>query len=447
MPLKGATFHIAVLLVVAVLFGGGGSGAALANLAVQLCALGVLALHPQAVIGFFRRAPRVPVILVAVSLALPLLQSIPLPPVLWHNLPGREPARETFNFMGQPGAWMPFSLEWHRTLIAFLALLPPFTVLVLVWDMRETNRRRLMIVLVALGVFMVLLGTQQLVGGNRRFMFFDEAEGSRYLVGTFAGHSPAGLFLILALCALAGVFPRHPDTKWVIGGASVAILLATGILLGRSRSAMVLLSIPLALAALRFAGTIGQTLLRTRRMVAISAGIVTLVVAGLVVVGQSERVQQGLARFGDLSDSRPLIWQDTLGTFARYWPVGSGIGTFDEVFQLDETLENITPPRAARAHNDFLEVGVESGFAGLLLTGSWIIFMIVCGFKSRRSKEMTWAATAGVAAVALQSISDFPLRNQTLLCIAGFLLAILIDKKQSVSASSEGRQDIGCGTH
>jgi len=107
--------------------------------------------------------------------------------------------------------------------------------------------------------------------------------------------------------------------------------------------------------------------------------------------------------------------------------VGAGQGTFDEVFQVDESLENLTERRAGRAHNDYLELALEAGLAGLVLAGAWLVLIAWLSWRARRS-SLRWAGWAGssfLLAIALQSITDYPLRNQTMLAFAGLALLLL----------------------
>jgi O-antigen ligase len=127
------------------------------------------------------------------------------------------------------------------------------------------------------------------------------------------------------------------------------------------------------------------------------------------------------------NDPRRYIWEDAAYAVDRYWPAGSGMGTFDEVFQIDESLENLTLRTAGRAHNDYIELAIEAGLAGLTMAALWFVACLVMAWQARRS-QIAWAGWAGGAfllAIALQSITDYPLRNQTILAFAGFALLLL----------------------
>lgn len=103
------------------------------------------------------------------------------------------------------------------------------------------------------------------------------------------------------------------------------------------------------------------------------------------------------------------------------------MGTFDEVFQIDESLENLTKKRAGRAHNDYIELSIEAGPLGLGLAAAWVVLIAWLSWCARQSSQRwtAWAGSTLLIAIAMQSITDYPLRNQTILAFAGFALLLL----------------------
>jgi O-antigen ligase len=425
---RGQALQAAILVFVAIALGGGGSGAALYNLAVQLVALAIIAWNPGAFVTFFRASPRFVKILVAASLLLPALQSIPMPPEWWQRLPGRDLVSDSFLLLGAKGVWFPMSLNVQRTLLACLSLLPALAVLVLTWNLSDEGKRQLCLLVVVAAAIVALLGAQQLALGNERLIFFDEVLGSGNLQGTFANRNSGGLFFDVALCALVGVgLKQRPSPRWAIGCALLAVLFVVALVLTRSRSSMTLLLVPVALAAWRVWQLELFKALSRRAIAATIVGLALVVLAGGVLAMQNQRIQHSLSRFDSMQDARPYIWQDTRGSIKRFWPIGSGIGSFDDVFQVDETLENLSPGRAARAHNDYLELTLESGVAGLLLLAAWACFIVMRAYRSFRAGGLPQCAAAVFVLLALQSMSDYPLRNQTMLCVAALMLGLLIE--------------------
>jgi O-antigen ligase len=408
------------LVLVALLFGGGGSAMGLANLVVQLAGFAVLACNGPAVFAFFRTAPRALVVLVTATLLLPLLQVVPLPPAIWQALPGREFAVQSLELTGGSQVWKPFSLDPNRTAIAFFALVPALAILVTAWQLSREDKRGLLILVVACGLAVVLLGAQQLATGNRHLVFYAQTYGSADLQGTFANRNTGGLMLNVALVTLVAVFPlRQIRAIWTLGGAATVLLLVVGVVLTRSRSSMALLLVPAALALWRWLRWRRPAL--NRRTVLLAGALVLVLAGGASLLASNQRVQSAFGRFDTVEDEQRVV------AAGRYWPVGSGIGSFDDVFQPDEALENLSYGRAQRAHDDFLEATLESGVVGIALVLGWAVVLGRFGLQALRRGSTGLAAAGTFALVALQSITDYPLRSQTMLCLFALMLSLLAD--------------------
>lgn len=427
MTLDSKAIQAGILLLVACAAGGGGSHAGLANLVVELTALALLAINGQLVLHFFKSAPRPLIALVCASLLLPLLQSVPLPPAVWQSLPGRDLVAQSFGLIGRSNAWFPMSLAVERTLLAFFAMLVPLAMLILVWGMDGSQQRPLLVLLLIIGGGTVLLGAQQLVTGNQWLIPYDQAVGTPDLQGIFANRNATGVFFDIILCVLVGILPRgQVQPKWLVFGVAMALLLILGLVLTRSRSSMVLAIVPFAFALFRFTGLRMGKRLSRGYIVGVAVALAVLAGGGMLAAS-NVRVQKSLVRFERVADDpRWGIWSDSMNSIKRFWPLGSGIGSFAEINEIDESLENLSPTVAPRVHNDFLEPVLESGAVGMLLLGAWCLFLTIAMARALRRGRAQQVGVFVLLVMALQSISDYPLRNLTLLCIAGFMLALII---------------------
>lgn len=444
-------FALAAILLIAFAAGGGGSAFALANLAVQLAAISLLSVSRISFIQFWRESPAALRVAVAASLALPLVQIIPLPEALWAQLPSRDLVSRTLEMTGENDRWMTMSLDPRRTLLALTALITPLAVLCAGWSLPRHRLIDLGWLVVVLGLVTVAIGVINLASPNAVPNPFDDSVSGAVLRGTFANRNSTGLFLGFAL-ALAALLPLprpQPALQAVRVGACVLLLLA--IILTKSRTALVLAAIPLALGCLRVlwwwtqerAGLQRHHPRNGRHFVKVAIAALVFVAAGAAVLAATApgRVSETLARFEAKDDPRRFIWDDATYSAARYWPAGAGQGTFDEVFQVDESLENLTRRRAGRAHNDYIELTIEAGIAGLLIAAGWLVMIAWLSWRARLS-PLRWAAWSGSAfllAIALQSITDYPLRNQMILAFAGFAL-LLLARIASDTSSAKPRE-------
>lgn len=421
---------VLVLLVIAFVFGGGGIGSALGNLTVQVTALIVVALHRDEAVRFWRTSPLALRILVSATVALPILQIIPLPDSAWSALPGRTLVERSLDLAGGHG-WMPFSVDPLRTLLALSALITPLVVLIVGWNVRREHLMTIGWAVAAMGVFTVLLGAFQLSTASEASNFYGVRSSGKVLLGTFANRNSTGLFLVFTL-GLAALLPApRPNSALSAVRLAICALLLLAVVLTQSRTALVLALLPVTLGALRAFGALrhANQQLSSKRAALLAFGILASLgaVAAAVVVAAPERITSTLERFEARDDPRRFIWDDATYSAARYWPAGAGMGTFDEIYQVDESLENLTLRRAGRAHNDYIELVIEAGALGLALAAMWLGLVGWLSWRARLSSQR-WAAWAGSAflfAIALQSATDYPLRNQTILALAAFALLVL----------------------
>lgn len=431
--------HLQVLLVLAILLGGGGVAYGMRNLVIQLAALGILALHAGLVARFWRESSLALRLLVGATLALPLLQLIPLPPALWQALPGRDAVLASHAVAGLGDTqWFPASLDRARTLVAFTGLIAPATIVMIGAMLPAQDRMALAWTLASAAFVVLLVGVVQLQGANTAGLFYPVNAQPDVLYATFANRNSTGLLLVIGLC-LAIAVARPDKPKQLVIAAVIGVLLMIGVFLTQSRSSMALLAAPAVLLALR---AVFHFAVRRRNPeaspsptpVGAMVALLGVVAIGAVVLSATGggRVAESIARFEGGQADRPEMWEDGIYAAGQYWPVGSGTGTFDEVFQVHESLEHVSPRRAGRAHSDWIELALEAGLFGLALAAGWLLWATVQGWR-HLVRASTWPAAwvgvgagAGVGVAALQSILDYPLRNQTLLCLVAFLVVLLI---------------------
>lgn len=112
-------------------------------------------------------------------------------------------------------------------------------------------------------------------------------------------------------------------------------------------------------------------------------------------------------------DTRAQIWEETGHLVADYPILGAGLGSYESAFLKYKT---VAPTNTVDyAHNDYLQVLAETGFAGLalalLLTG-YVFWRVIRVVRWERAHPNWWLAvgvTGGLAAMALHSMVDFNL--------------------------------------
>lgn len=440
---------LVAMLTFAVAFGGGGSKYGLANLIVILSALVAAAFHRRAFFEFWRSSPLLLRALVASSILLPIMFLIPLPQSVWSLLPGRDMVAQSYDLIGYEG-WASASVNPVRTLLALTGLITPLAILFIGW---AAPRDRLIVagwVVVALGLANFAIGIPQVLSNSQTGVLYPENSMPGVLFGTFANRNSTGIFLVgtLALTALLPAPPRWERFSLPLR-LGVCVLLLLAIILTRSRTAFVLALVPLGIAALRmlhvqfnqYSLARGQRLRRIFPVI-IGVGLTITLIASILVIAPG-RIGQTVERFsGDQGNPRAYIWEDARYSAKRFWPIGAGPGTFDDVFQIDESLENMTMRRAGRAHNDYLEVAIETGAPGMVVIIGWLVLLAWLSWLARTSHHrwIAWSGASILLVIALQSITDYPLRNQSLLAVGSFGLVMLARFSGALTGRQESKE-------
>ncbi len=423
-------------LAVALVLGGGGSPSPAAEILVQLAfAAAVIAWvwwaeRDRAVAG-----PPIPDglwLIAALMLALPLLQLIPLPPAIWHSLPGRMLEVGSLALIGAEESWRPLSVAPQRTLAALLAIIPAVGLMLAVarLDLRE---RRLLLAVVALAALVgAVLGALQLAAGDQGAFQLYEKSHRGWLTGFFANRNAAvDALLIGSLALTAWLLPRADSRALSRSALAIFLMLQAALLIAAvltgSRAGIAL--IPVALLV-QFAMLGGSPLRRRLKPFALAAGAAALLLLlAPLVLGANARLGGVAQRFDATGDFRIEIWRDACAAMAAYWPFGSGIGTFSQAFQPFERLEVLDPFFPNRAHNDYLEFALEAGmFAPLLL----IAVAVVLGRYAWRAlaaggeaRSQALFALGTLAILGLHSFVDYPLRTMALAALAGVAAGLL----------------------
>lgn len=437
--------HLAVFAFVmaALLLGGGGEPWPLLEMTAELVMLGgLLAWFRYSRSGDGPAIPWTAWAIVALVIALPLAQLCPLPPSIWHALPGREVEREALNLVGQGDSWRPFSLTPDRTLASLLGMTIAVMAVPMVASLNLAGRTLVMAAIALAGVMSLALGVAQVLGAGDSVFRWAGAEQD-YLSGFEANRNSEADVLLIAMVGFAGLMrglkphSRLLRRRYVTSGgvAFVSVLFSLGIVLTQSRSGMALL--PLALIAVVLVAKSWRDLTWRSFLVAVVALAVALGGAALVMHGNTV-VARALDRFDSLEDFRGEIWKDTHVALGSYVPVGAGMGSFRLVFNAVERLEIVSDLAVNRAHDDYLEFYLEAGVPGLVVASLVILLVLVAGIRNVFLSSSVWRAQQVCAIfilleIFLHSFVDYPLRSLALSCMAGAGAGLLLTRQNSSS--------------
>lgn len=447
------------LVVIAIVFGGGGTPGPVAELIVQMaaviCAAAWLCLGDRGLgdrgLGDrdIRRAAvppdggvaaviarRGPLLIAMLAAIVPLVQLAPLPSLLWQALPGREAQAAALHLVGAGDGWRPMALSPDRTLAALLALGPPLLAMMMVTRLDAAGRRLVILAIFVMGLLTVMLGALQLTGGEGAWRFHPSGHG-RWLTGFQANRNATADLLLIAMMAGACVLRATATAGgtvlrpvragiWAMAAAANALLVLALVLTG-SRTGLALLAPAFLVQAMILWPLLPW---RPSLMRAGMAGAaLALPVVAMLTLTDNVLIRRALSRFAFARDFRQELWADAGFAAWRYWPVGAGMGGFVPAAIAAERLEVVDPTLPNRAHNDYLELVVESGIAGPLCLLAIIAVLAVMLRISWRTDAHARGgmlfALGALAVIALHSMVDYPLRSMAIACLAGVAAGLL----------------------
>ena len=437
-------FYIFVCLLV-----GGSSRAPWSNMALQLGAVAILGWAVLARPRFKAGRPGTQLAaMLFVMVALIGLQLVPLPPAVWSALPARDAVAHGFDLLRTPLPWLPLSMSPYDTLNSALWLLPPFAVLAGVLRLGAYRETWIALAIVLAALAGVILGALQLAGNgdaaSNWYIYSNTNEGSA--VGFFANANHMAILLVATVPFIFGFEARTSLTltrevrasvgKAVILGGTLMVILV-GIILNRS-----LAGYALGAFALTASVFIRLHLEDPRaRWGLVVVGLGGLLATAVIVASPA---QNNLTAAGVETDysSRYTSFTNSLRAVADHFPVGSGLGTFADVYPAYENPTWVDRWYVNHVHNDYIEIALETGLPGIILMAAFLLWWLqraVAVWRAPEINQLARAATIASGAIMLHSLVDFPLRTTAIASLFAFCVAIMVGmrRRPKIEASIE----------
>jgi len=399
-----------------------------------LCAVGLAGL----IDGHYPRESRAALIFLGFVCLVPLFQLIPLPATYWSNLPGHAVPAEISRLVGLGGQPRPISLSPEQTQLGALALIIPVGVFIATLQVGMIGRDRLLLVVVGFAFVSAVLGVFQTAAGGGFHLDIYPQVHEGYPIGFFANRNHEGDLLLIALPASAQVIRSaavrdKTRISLMIGGV---LFFSLAVVSTQSRTAVSLL--PLALCC-SLAVWIGN--LRDRRIWIGFAALIAVVLISVAIVELTPVGHRLLLRFTTIGDDlRPEIWKNTLEAMGAFWPTGSGVGSFIPVYQMFEDLNSVRDTWVNHAHNDYLEILLETGLVGAILILIYFVLAVVSLFADapRPLRGQRYVAVSAILILVAHSLTDYPLRTFGLLSVFALANGMLFLPRERIRIRRRG---------
>ena len=382
-------------------------------------------------------------LLAAVAILVIALQLVPLPPAVWTHLGPRQQIARGLASLGVPLAAEPLSVDPASGVACLLAVIPALALFSAMVRLRAYRPLWLAIALITGTVAGIALGVLQVASGNpltSPFYLYPESNWGR-AVGFFANADHMATLLVIsvpflaAIVAAGGRAGTQARAAVIVIGAAVAIVLVVGLALNGS-----LAGYGLGLAVL--AASLLILLPANSRLRLSIIGLAALLVVLSFVALETSSIGSGKigAHANSAVESRTEILATTSRAVEDFMPFGSGFGSFQRVYPLYEKAGEVTPEYVVHAHNDYAEVALELGLAGILLMLLFLAWWAVAVWRAWRTAQASpfaRAAAIASAAVLVHSFVDFPLRTAAISACFGMCLALLAGGRAAAQAERQ----------
>lgn len=404
------------------------------------------------------RRIRVPL---ALMLALTLwmaLQLVPLPPDIWHGLPGRSTIVAIDRLVGQAELWRPISLTPSQTLNALLAMTVPLAALLLAAQMTADEYPPLITAVVVIACASAALGLLQILSGSSSPAYLYRIANNSSMVGLFSNRNHHAIFLActipLVAMLLRDEFMRKRKRMLIrVWLALSGILLTLLTILIGSRGglvaglfafgigyAMVAASWPVADRS-RSSSSSAALPSRYGRWFLYAPPALLVIFVGIALLN-SNRTTAFTRVVGESvgDDLRVLAWPTVQSMIETYWVAGSGFGSFAGVYKIFEPDNLLQDAYFNHAHNDWAEAILTGGLPFALILGAAMLWFIrsfaargVRNLVKGHRGDLRLPALTVVVVLAATSLIEYPLRIPSIQALAIFLILFLCCPKSSRS--------------
>ncbi len=289
--------------------------------------------------------------------------------------------------------------------------------------------RRLLTAVACIGALLAVIAVLQTLSGTDSLLWMWKAPGAT-TAGPFVHYGHFSQFTNLTIgCGIGLLLLRlaerdqrnqyvvedlvrdlgAPDRRLDLFLFTFVVIAVVAICLSRSRNGVLSMLVAGAIVA--------AVLHRTKYLRGMGwslGGLAALALIVLMMVG-FDPVYDRMATLEDesLYDFRLAIARDALSAFGKFAWLGSGQGTFNDVFPLFDTT--MRPGRAEHAENQYVELLVETGLVGASLAFAFLLAVVVPWLRRLKNHRVAGDAALfgllfGVAAVLFHATSDFGLR-------------------------------------
>jgi O-antigen ligase/tetratricopeptide (TPR) repeat protein len=360
-----------------------------------------------------------------------VIQLIPFPPGLLKVLsPCAYSIHHNASVLSGETAWMTLSINPGATLAELFrwATYVGFYVLTVQLLKNRDLLRKTVVVIAIFGAILSFSSILQFYLTKDMALWFRHVPNNSMIVGPYICHNHyAGLMEMIFPVILALFFfhrPRVRNSSLIKGIVEIlsqekanihiligaaALLTVTSVFVSLSRGGMLSLCLSLLLF---FYLLFKRRISRSNALLVIALISLTALAIGWFGWDQIfDRFVKLKNAQGVIHESRLDFWKDSINIIKDFPVTGSGAGSFIDIYPSYQTVNGtLTVPHA---HNDYIQLAVETGIIGILLAGSFIVvlfyktYSVFLARKDAYSVYIYMGSITGILSILIHSVTDF----------------------------------------
>ena len=371
------------------------------------------------------------------------LQFLPLPPAIWTMLPGRDEVAKGYALAAMPLPWLNLSLDPWASLQSFAWWIPALALFASARMNDAVLSRQIIRVVAIVAYCSVGLAVVQVFGGSGYFYAITNRGNG---VGLFANSNHFGSFMLIALALVGGQWIHdrpivHRLNPAMAKGSMLLVRLmpfAVGVFLSNSLACAILFT-PVAAGVL--------LLFRPQIRIywpAVALGLPILVAGMLWLLASGWISNDLMAKSGTTGISRGEFLQNGIAMAKSFAVLGSGLGTFREIYPWFESPDFVGTTFVNHAHNDLLELVIETGLLGIGLLALFLRWYVGKLRKlwttDRAGNPVAAAASIAIGAVLVHSLADYPMRTAAISGLVAICLVLMCREPDRLGGSADAKQ-------
>lgn len=465
-------FYALALFIIIIFLGGGGSRDDIQSLII-LRPIAVLICGYALIYKIEKQISWVvfPFIILLSLATLMVIQLIPLPPEIWSKLPERQLFADIAIVANIEQPWRPISLSPSKTWNSLFSLTVPLAIAMAFMNIEPKDRKKIVFLIMLLIGLSALLAMLQTLGGSRGPLYFYQVTNNGSAVGLFANRNHQSIMLAILILFLgwySSITHQQNFNPFNISLALGAIFTLIPLILITGSRAGLILMLPALFGSLYFMSDIMKSkkftavgyksrqkspivsnrvkvrrstfreAIKSNKPKILSATVVAsiIIIAATSVIFSRSLAFDRLFPDGNIDDFRAKVTPILIDIMSKYFPFGSGFGSFEHIYKIYEPVNLLSPLYFNQAHNDWLQFIIEGGLPALLIIivilywimrNIWsLVVLLKHGSLSKIGKDKNTILMCLIYFVLMgaASIGDYPLRVPSIMTISTIIMII-----------------------